>query len=160
MPVSTTPNTSAPTLHWFPTSLRIQPKGPMSCGLLVSLNSLPILPSSAHSSPATEPPRSLGSSPVARSPHSNLPPLHHSSAPSKWMLGAPSRPRARGYQLSSVNGRHQQEVRGQKKEKFRVGTMGPSPRGRGWNPPHCSPAKWSLLPSSGNTPRLPRAGPA
>lgn len=55
------------------------------------------------------------------------------------------------HQLSSVNGRHQEEVRGWKKEKFRVGIMGLPPHSRGWNPSHLCSAKGSHLPGSGNT---------
>lgn len=69
-------------------------QSPTRCGLGASPNSRPILPTSAHSSPATEPPRSLGYSPVALSPHSS--PLFSTTAlcPASGRLGAPSSPRA------------------------------------------------------------------
>lgn len=72
-----------------------------------------------------------------------------SSAPNKWTpMGSIN---ALDHQLSSVNGRHQEEVRGWKKEKFRAGIMGLPPRSRGWNTSHLCSAKGSCLPGSGNT---------
>lgn len=59
-------------------------------------------------------------------------------------MGSINGPGSISCQLSSTNGRHQQEVRVQEEEEVRVEMTGFSPCSRGWVPPHLSLAPGPL----------------